>query len=124
MGACSVIQYDAKSAIAQIEKCDFECEGGPLSNNVAYAYLKERLLAGPQFLPGQWVFYEVKAEVSKITLSKWTKLCVVGVAMSSDTERQTWTYALSAEPPLPWSYGSGVQFNGVKERELRAEAPQ
>lgn len=29
--------------IAQIEKCDFECDGGPLRNNVGYIELKARI---------------------------------------------------------------------------------
>jgi hypothetical protein len=120
----SLAKYDARSVIEQIEKCNFECEGGPLANNTAYAYLKAHLSAGPKFLPGQWVFYEVKAEVAGIALQKWAKLCVVGVTMSSDTKRQTWTYALTADPPQAYHYGAGVQFNGVEEADLKAEAPQ
>jgi hypothetical protein len=33
---------DFESAIEQIEKCDFQCQGGPLSNNVAWRWLKQQ----------------------------------------------------------------------------------
>lgn len=114
------IDYDNASAIAQIERCNFECEGGPLANNTAYRWLKEKLQSGPKFHLGQWVFLEVEAEVSGVKISNTVKLCVVGISMSSDTERLTWNYALSNDPPAPWHYGSGVQFRGVDERKLLA----
>jgi hypothetical protein len=32
-----------ETAFEQLERCDFECEGGPLENNAAYIWLKGEL---------------------------------------------------------------------------------
>jgi hypothetical protein len=37
-------KWTPASAIEQIERCDFECIAGPLTNNVAWRWLKEHLL--------------------------------------------------------------------------------
>lgn len=33
-----------ETALDQLERCDFECEGGPLENNAAFIWLKNELL--------------------------------------------------------------------------------
>lgn len=115
--------WNAATAIEQIEKCGFECEGGPLANNVAYRWLRKALLeVGPKFLPGQGVWFEVDATTNGVTLSQWVHFYIVGVSMSSDTERRLWTYSLSYDPPAPWHYGT-VHFVGVAESKLRLERP-
>lgn len=113
--------YTVATALAEIEKCDFECEGGPLANNTGYLWLKDHLTKGPKFSLGQWVHHEVCAEVNGIKIANLVRLCVVAIAMSSDTDRRTWTYSLSTDPPQPNHYGSGVQFVGVAENKLQAE---
>lgn len=110
--------YTIATAFAQVEKCDFECEGGPLTNNAGWRWLKERVLGGPKFHMGEWVMFTVEAEVSGVKIAQAAKLCIVAIYMSSDTERRTWTYALSADPPDAYHHGSGVQFNGVSESKL------
>ena len=116
-------EYDIKSAFAQVAKCDFECEGGPLGNNTGWRWLRDKVESGPRYALGQWVHYCVQAEVSGVKISQWLRLCVVGIGMSSDTERQTYAYSLSTDPPQPCHYGSGVQFGGVAEKELHLAVP-
>lgn len=36
--------WNTKTAIEQIESCNFECEAGPLKNNTAWAWLKSASL--------------------------------------------------------------------------------
>lgn len=61
--------WSMKTALEQITKCGFECEAGPLSANIAWQWLLQTAKVGPEFLPGQGVFYEVKAEAGGATLS-------------------------------------------------------
>ena len=35
------MNYTLQEAIAQVEKCDFECEAGPLQNNVGFRRIKQ-----------------------------------------------------------------------------------
>lgn len=107
-----------KDALDQIDKCAFECEAGPLANNVGYIWLKGHMKGGPLYCLGQWVNYQVQAEVAGVKIEQRVKLCVVGITMSSDTERRTWKYALSTDPPHAYYHGSGVQFTGVAESKL------
>lgn len=114
--------WDRDTALAQIEYCNFECEGGPLSKNVAYEWLKKALNIGPKFLPGQGVFYQVEAIVSNVKVSQWAHFYVVGVRMDSGTDDRFWTYTISNDPPAPYHYGT-AQFSGIKEDQLLLEAP-
>lgn len=107
-----------KAAIEQIEKCGFECEGGPLANNAGWRWLKNSLAGGPLYALGQAVMFNVEAEAAGVKISQPVKFCIVGIGMSSDSERRTWTYSLSTDPPAAYHYGSGVQFVGVDERKL------
>jgi len=120
--ACTAGRWDRDTALAQIEKCDFECEGGPLANNVAWRFLKDALVIGPKYLPGQGVWFEVVAEASGVSLSQWVHFYIVGVFMSSTPERRLWTYSLSYDPPAPRHYGT-THFNGIAEAKLRLEKP-
>lgn len=51
------------TAIEQIEKCDFECEGGPLRNNAAWRWLKNALKE-PDDLPRPRIA-DIKALVAR-----------------------------------------------------------
>lgn len=110
--------YSTKTAIEQIEKCSFECEGGPLTNNQGWAWLKAAMTGGPLYYLGQSVHYEVEGEVSGVKIAQTVKLCVVGIRMTSDIECRTWNYDLSTDPPDAYHYGSGVQFSGVAEAKV------
>jgi len=107
-----------KSALDQIDKCGFECEGGPLANNVGYRWIKQHLADGPLYCLGQWVLYEIQGEVAGVKIAQTVKLCIVCIRMSSSSERLTWTYDLSTDPPAVYHYGSGVQFSGVAEAQV------
>ena len=107
-----------KDALDQIDSCAFECEGGPLANNVGYRWLKGHMTGGPLYCLGQWVNYQVQAKVAGVKVAQTVKFCVVGITMSSDAERRIWNYALSTDPPQPYYHGSGVQFIGVAEGKL------
>ena len=112
--------WSIKTALEQIEKCDFECEGGPLVLNQAYIWLKAAAKVGPEFWPGQGVFYQVTAEVGGIKLTKWSHYFVVGCCMDSGTDNRFWTYMLSNDPPGPYHYGT-VHYTGVRAKDLRLE---
>ena len=116
-------RHSLKSAIAKIEKCDFECEAGPLANNVGWQWLSAAAKVGPEFMPGQGVWFEVEAAAAGKTLRQWVHFFVVGCAMTSDTERQLWTYSLSYDPPAPWHYGT-MHFTNIAADRLRIEKPE
>ena len=115
--------WTMKTAMEQIKACQFECEAGPLTNNAAYQWLAQAAKNGPEFWPGQSVWFEVKAEAAGMTLSEWRRFWIVRCSMASDTERQIWRYSLSNDPPQPWHYGSGIQFYDVDAKNLRLEDP-
>jgi len=114
--------WSIATALQQIDACGFSCEAGHLSNADAYVWLKAAAEVGPKFWPGQGVWYEVSASAGGVSLSKWSHYYIVGVHMGSDTERRTWSYWLSNDPPAPWHYGE-VNFTRVPEDKLRLEAP-
>lgn len=114
--------WSVPTALMQIVDCEFACEAGPLSNSVAWEWLKNALKDGPKYLMGQTVWHEVQAEVADQLLTKWVGFTVVGCQMSSDTERVTWTYDLSRDPPAPYHYGK-THFSRVSETKLLAGNP-
>lgn len=114
--------WSIATALEQIDKCAFECEGGPLANNTAYIWLKDAAQVGPEFWPGQGVWFEVVAEVGGIKLGKWAHFYIVGCSMSSDNNSRYWEYTLSNDPPGPWHYGK-VFAQGVRGDKLRLENP-
>lgn len=116
-------RWTLDDALAQIEKCGFECEGGPIENNVAFRWLRNVQRVAPKFLPGQQVFFEVSAEAGGVKMSQWSPFYVVGVIMDSDTEKRFYKYHLSNDPPAPWHYGS-VQFSYVSEDSIRLCPPE
>jgi hypothetical protein len=117
------VEYTVQTAIEQIEKCSFQCEGGPLENNTGYRWLKEQILTGPTYRLGQWVYFLVEGEVNKIKLSQWTRLCVVAVVLGSDDRGSTWHYSLSADPPSAYHYGSGHQFTNISQEKIWPRNP-
>jgi hypothetical protein len=115
--------WSMATALEQIDACGFECEAGPLANNVAYQWLKGAAKVGPEFWPGQGVWFEVTAEAAGRKLAQWVHFYVVGCRMESDTERRLWTYSLSYDPPGPWHYGT-THFTGISAKLLRLEKPE
>lgn len=116
--------WSIETALEQIRKCDFECEGGPLSNNVAWQWLETAAKVGPQFWPGQGVWYEVDATTATGKVLKgWEHFYIVGCQMSSNTERRLWNYDLSQDPPGPYHYGT-THFKNVPESKLRLEVSE
>lgn len=114
--------WTMKSAIEQIEKCGFECEGGPLANNDAWRWLVAASKIGPEFWPGQGVFFEIEAEAAGKKLRQWMHFYIVGVHMTSDTERRYWLYDLSYDPPAPYHYGE-THFTRIRGDRLKIEKP-
>lgn len=114
--------WSIETAIAQIKNCEFSCEAGALEQNEAWAWLEAAAKVGPQFWPGQGVWYEVSATVQGVELKGWKRFYVVGCTMTSDTERRLWTYSLSYDPPGPYHYGT-THFSGVNERKLSLVNP-
>ncbi len=115
--------WSIETALDQIRKCDFECEAGPLANNVAWQWLEAAAKVGPTFWPGQGVWYQVEAEAAGKKLTQWVHFYIVGCHMESDTERRLWTYDLSYDPPAPWHYGT-VHFRGVDAKKLSLVQPE
>lgn len=115
--------WSMKSAIEQIEKCSFECEGGPLANNDAWRWLVSSAKVGPEFWPGQGVYFEVTAEVAGLKMAQWGHFYIVAVKLDSGTEDRFWTYALSSDPPQPYHYGK-VHFTEVRGDRLRLTKPE
>lgn len=114
--------WSMKAALEQIQKCGFECEGGPIENNDAWVWLCGAAERGPDFWPGQGVWCEVVAEAAGQKIKQWMHFYIVGCMMDADTERRYFTYALSSDPPSPWHYGK-VQLQGIRSEALRLERP-
>lgn len=116
--------WSITTALDQIQKCCFECEGGPLANNVGWQWLVEAAKVGPEFMPGQGVWFLIDATAAGKTLTQWCHFYIVGCSMESDTEGRYWTYSLSYslsyDPPAPWHYGT-VHFKGIRAEKLFLE---
>lgn len=117
-----VKHWSMQTAIEQISKCAFACEGGPLAMNDAWIWLVGAAEVGPEFWPGQGVWFEVVAEAAGKTLTQWVHFYIVGCHMDSDTDRRYWVYDLSYDPPAPWHYGT-THFSRIKGDRLRLEVP-
>lgn len=118
----AVKHWSMESAIAQIERCDFECEGGPLRNNDAWRWLVGAAKIGPEFWPGQGVWFEVEAEAAGKKLRQWVHFYIVGCSMDSDTDSRFWVYHLSYDPPAPYHYGT-THFANIRGDRLRLDKP-
>ena len=116
--------WSIETALEQLRKCDYECEGGPLANNVAWQWLEAAATVGPEYWPGQGVWFKATAtSATGKVLSEWEHFYIVGCQMSSDNERRFWLYDLSQDPPGPWNYGT-VQIKGAKGRDLSLVNPE
>lgn len=62
--AMPVKYWTMKSAIEQIQKCSFECEGGSIENNDAWRWIVQAAKIGPEFWPGQGISFEIEAEAA------------------------------------------------------------
>lgn len=116
-------QWTLATAIEQIQSCDFECEAGPLTKNVAWQFIVDAAKIMPKYMPGQGVWFEVTAQAAGKTLAQWVFFYIVGCFMSSDTERRLWNYSLSYDPPAPWHCGK-VHFTRISEEKLSLEKPE
>ncbi|MFZ5783945.1 MAG: hypothetical protein ACOY4R_27420 [Pseudomonadota bacterium] len=118
-----VKHWSMKTAIEQIQKCGFECEGGRIEFNDAWTWLCRAAERGPEFWPGQGVWYEVEAYTpGGMAIKQWGHFYIVGCCMSSGTDSRFWLYSLSNDPPAPYHYGA-VQFSGVSGDQLRLTNP-
>lgn len=112
------------AAFDQLEKCGYECQGGPLESNIAYRYLRDHLMSeGPDFLPGQRVWYFVEAEAHGIKMGLWAEFRIAALTVDSTSERRIWKYWLSNDMPGAYHYGS-ITFQGVSADKLRTSPPQ
>jgi hypothetical protein len=118
-----VQHWTMKTAIEQVQKCGFECEGGPLANNDAWTWLAASAEVGPEYWPGQGIYFEVEAEAAGKKLSQWVHFYIVGCRMDSDNERRFWVYDLSYDPPGPWHYGT-THFTNIKGERMRLALPE
>lgn len=110
-------------AIKQIEACNFECEAGPLTNNIAWQFIVAQSKVGPEFSPGQGVWFEIDATAAGVTLRQWVHFYVVGVRMESGCDDRFWTYSLSYDPPAPY-HGGTTHFTGIRAERLRLSKPE
>lgn len=111
------------SALAQLECCEFQCEAGPLTGNVAFKFLERFAQEGPAYLLGQMVWFEIGAEVAGIPLKRWVKFSIVGCRMGSDVSGRTWSYDLSYDPPEAYHSGA-VHYTHVPESKLLLWNPE
>ena len=118
--------WSLKSAIDQLARCDYECEAGKLQMNDAFIWLQAAVKIGPEFLPGQGVYYELKTSVDGVEMSAWKHYYIVGCRMDSDQETRFWRYDLSDDPPGPWHYGTvkHKNINGIDLSLHSAEEQQ
>ena len=117
-----VKHWSMKTALEQIAKCNFECEGGRIENNDAWRWLDGASKVGPEFWPGQGVFFEIAAEAAGKTLTQWVHFFIVGCHMEASSEDRYWSYDLSYDPPRPWHYGT-THFQRVRGDKLKLENP-
>ena len=68
--------WSMTAAFAQIDSCKFECEAGPLANNVAYQWLKGAAKVGPELWPGQGVYFQVEADTPAGLVKAWCRRVV------------------------------------------------
>lgn len=109
--------WSIETALKQISSCNFQCEAGPLSKNEAWDWLERAAKIGPEFWPGQGVWFEVVAEAAGVSMKQKIHFFIVGCSMKSDTERRYWVYDLSYDPPAPWHYGT-VHFTDIPGSKL------
>jgi len=122
MTQAPVKHWSLRSAIEQISKCAFECEGGSIENNDAWRWLVGAAKIGPEFWPGQGVYFEIEAEAAGKKLTQWVHFYIVGTHMDAGTVDRFWTYDLSYDPPAPWHYGT-MHFVRVRGDKLRLDNP-
>ena len=115
--------HSLASAIEQIAKCDFECEAGPLANNVGWQWLTAAAKIGPKFWPGQGVWFLVEATAVGKTLTQWVHFYIVGCHMEAGTDDRYWTYDLSYDPPRPYHYGE-THFHKISGTKLHITKPE
>jgi len=119
----AAIPHSMATAIEQIAKCGFECEAGPLANNVGWQWLTAAAKVGPEFWPGQGVWFEVEATAAGKTLKQFVNFYIVGCHMDANTESRFWTYDLSYDPPAPRHYGE-VHFRKINGSKLHITKPE
>lgn len=106
-----------QTAIKQVEACGFECEAGPLGNNVGWKWLA-KLAEGPRYPMGATVPHTIKGVVDGFELTRTVMLTIIGIKMSSGTAGRLWVYDLSRDPPDAYHYGSGVTAANVTEGDI------
>lgn len=114
--------WSLETALEQLESCEFECIAGPLAMNDAFVWLKGILNIGPEFWPGQGVWFQITAEAAGKSLTQWVHFFIVGCQMKSGTDERYWTYWLSYDPPAPYHYGE-IHFSNIRGDRLRLEKP-
>jgi hypothetical protein len=77
-----------------------------------------KLTHQPTFALGDTVIHRVEADVGGVKIAQDVALVVVGLRLTSSSERHTFAYDLSTDPPQPYHYGSGVQFTAIPEEKL------
>ncbi len=123
MSVAPVKSWTIPTAIAQITKCDFECEGGPLANNDAWRWIVAMAEKGPEFWPGQSVWYEVKTEALGQQFSKWVRFSVYNVYATSDSARRYWEYSITDALPDAYYSGGKNVIHKLQAKQLRAQEP-
>jgi hypothetical protein len=113
--------YTYKTAIEQLKKCAFECEGGPLENNTAFQFLSTGPI--PEYLVGQAVYvqFEYESAVLKKTTKQWERMTIVGCLRESSDTEVYYDYFVSNDPCQP--YYSGGHVIKVKAKNICLEKP-
>ncbi len=117
------MSWTLKTIVEQLEKCDFQCEAGPLKNNTAFMFLKDMTKVCPNLFPGQGVWKKVSATIDGKTLEGFNHYYIVECHRESDTERAFWVYSLSNDPCQPYHYGT-INLRDVPEQDILLENPE
>lgn len=120
--AANFTDWSMKTAIEQITRCGFSCEAGTIENNAAWQWLVGAAKVGPEFWPGQRVWFKITAEAAGKQLSSWVNFYIVGCRMTSSDRASYFVYDLSWDPPSPYHYGV-VHFTYIDGSNLRLSDP-
>ncbi|NOX50673.1 MAG: hypothetical protein GXP16_09075 [Gammaproteobacteria bacterium] len=120
--AIPIKHWSMSEAVKQIAACNFNCEAGPLHKNDAWNWLTGAAEIGPDYWPGQGVWFEIEAEAAGKELKQMVHFFIVGCQMESGADSRYWVYDLSYDPPAPYHYGT-VHFRRIPGASLHLTNP-
>ena len=112
-----------KHAIEQLIKCQFTCDGGPLSENVGFNDIKDHAERLPAHAIGDIVWFKVTATANGVSLDQAVELYICGInAVSHCQTNLEFSYDLSVGH-LQSSTPIAVAFKGVNALSISVDKP-